>query len=82
LEFTDILVRMTTQKNIYAELTSSIQQAAEKAKSEFNLKGSEDRLKQLTENLHIWIWEVDSTGLYTYSSPAVENMLGLNLKKL
>ncbi|MBI4846603.1 MAG: PAS domain S-box protein [Candidatus Omnitrophica bacterium] len=37
---------------------------------------SEERLRQLAENSKDWIWEVDANGLYTYSSGAVEAILG------
>jgi PAS domain S-box-containing protein len=63
-------------ETICVELSSFIQQAANNAKSDLTLKENEERFRQVAENSHIWIWEVDSTGLYTYSSPAVENMLG------
>lgn len=40
------------------------------------LKESEERFKQVAETAGEWIWEVDKDGLYTYSSPAVEKVLG------
>jgi PAS domain S-box-containing protein len=69
-------------ETICVELSSFIQQAANNAKSELTLKGNEERFRQVAENSHIWIWEVDSTGLYTYSSPAVENMLGFKPEEI
>lgn len=45
-------------------------------KSEVALKESEERFKQVTENAGDWIWEVNEKGLYTYSSPVVEKLLG------
>ncbi len=39
-------------------------------------RGSEERFKQVVENAYEWVWEVDSNGLYTYSSPIVKNILG------
>ncbi|MDP8286957.1 MAG: PAS domain S-box protein, partial [Candidatus Electryonea clarkiae] len=44
--------------------------------SENDLRESETRFKQITENAIQWVWEVDSNGLYTYSSPVVEQILG------
>ena len=41
-----------------------------------NIKVREELFTQLAENSQIWIWEIDSSGLYTYTSPAVENILG------
>ena len=43
---------------------------------ERKLKESETRFSQVAESAGEWIWEVDADGLYTYSSPAVEKMLG------
>ncbi len=40
------------------------------------LRQSEERFRHLSENAQEWIWEVDCDGLYTYSSPAVERILG------
>jgi len=37
---------------------------------------SEERFKQIAENAKEWIWEVDIDGLYTYSSPVAEKILG------
>jgi len=35
-----------------------------------------ERFRQVTEHAQEWVWEVDAEGLYTYSSSAVENILG------
>ena len=40
------------------------------------LRKSEERFKQVTESAGEWIWEVDTDGLYTFTSPAVEKILG------
>jgi PAS domain S-box-containing protein len=40
------------------------------------LKESENRFRQVAESAGEWVWEVDADGLYTYSSPSVERMLG------
>ncbi|MDP3478124.1 MAG: PAS domain S-box protein [Desulfoprunum sp.] len=40
------------------------------------LRNSEERFKQVAESAGEWIWEVDTDGLYTYASPAVEKILG------
>jgi PAS domain S-box-containing protein len=42
------------------------------------LSSSEERFRQVAENANEWIWEVDSEGLYTYASSAVEKILGYN----
>ena len=45
--------------------------SAEEARRE-----SEERFRQLAETAGEWIWEVDASGLYTYSNPVIETILG------
>ena len=40
------------------------------------LHQSEERFRNLVENTSDWVWEVDTTGVYTYVGPRVRNMLG------
>jgi diguanylate cyclase (GGDEF)-like protein/PAS domain S-box-containing protein len=40
------------------------------------LEESDQRFKDITENAVEWVWEVDSEGKFTYSSPVVEQLLG------
>jgi PAS domain S-box-containing protein len=44
--------------------------------SEAALLISELRFKQVSEDALEWIWEIDTEGLYTYTSPVVETLLG------
>lgn len=37
---------------------------------------SEERFKVVTESAGNWIWEVDDKGMYTYSNPMIEKILG------
>lgn len=64
-------------------LPYAIQRALEEVKDkedrlkvEKELKESEERFRQVAESAQEWIWEVDRNGLYTYSSPMVEALLG------
>jgi two-component system sensor kinase FixL len=41
-----------------------------------DLNESEKRFEEVAENSGDWIWEVNAEGLYTYSSPVVEKLLG------
>lgn len=41
-----------------------------------SLEQSEDRYRNLIETSSDWIWESDSDGRYTYSSPRVKDLLG------
>lgn len=45
-------------------------------------KEMEERFRQVAENANEWIWEVDREGVYTYSSPAVEKILGYKPEEL
>ncbi|MFA5292004.1 MAG: PAS domain S-box protein [Phycisphaerae bacterium] len=49
---------------------------SERKKVENELRCSETRFQQIVSNATEWIWEVDADGLYTYSSPIVEELLG------
>ena len=40
------------------------------------LGDSEERFRTLVETTSDWIWEVDATGVYTYASPKVKDLLG------
>lgn len=42
---------------------------------EDELRASRERFKALTESTSDWIWECDIHGVFTYSSPQVENQL-------
>ena len=44
--------------------------------AERELLESEARFRQVAETAQEWIWEVDTEGLYIYSSPLVETLLG------
>jgi PAS domain S-box-containing protein len=48
----------------------------ERKRAEEALAESEDRFRQVAENVGDFIWEVDANGLYTYASPSVERILG------
>ncbi|MDD5087843.1 MAG: PAS domain S-box protein [bacterium] len=46
------------------------------------LRASEERFKQVAESAGEWIWEVDAEGLYIYSSPVVQRILGYSPEEL
>ncbi len=63
----------------------ALDEAKEKAalmKAERELLDSEARFRQIAETAQEWIWEVDTEGLYTYSSPMVESLLGFTPDEL
>jgi PAS domain S-box-containing protein len=45
-------------------------------RAEAALCASEERFRVLVETTSDWIWEVDQNGVYKYSSPKVEELLG------
>jgi len=49
---------------------------SERRKIEKELREKEERFRAISESAREWIWEVDSDGKYTYSSPMVEKILG------
>jgi formate hydrogenlyase transcriptional activator len=50
--------------------------ALERRRTDAALRKSEDRFRQVAENVSDFIWEVDAQGLYRYTGPAVEKILG------
>ncbi|MDD1716493.1 MAG: PAS domain S-box protein, partial [Methanolinea sp.] len=44
--------------------------------TERELRISEQRFLAVIKNARSWIWEVDAEGIYRYSSPAIEQILG------
>ncbi|MEN6484742.1 MAG: PAS domain S-box protein [Syntrophobacteraceae bacterium] len=49
---------------------------SERKRAEEALRRSEERYRTLLETTFDWIWEVDSSGRYTYASPQVFDILG------
>jgi PAS domain S-box-containing protein len=49
---------------------------------EKNVPRSEERFRLLLETTSDWIWEVDKTGRYTYSSPMVTTLLGYEVSEI
>jgi len=46
------------------------------------LKASELKFKNIVEASTDWIWETDQRGIYSYSSPAVEKLLGYQANEI
>ncbi len=60
----------------------TVEDITEHKKAEEALRESEERFKQVAESAGEWIWELDASGLYTYASPMVEEMLGYKPEEL
>lgn len=46
------------------------------------LQISEERFRDLTENISDWVWETDAAGVYTYSNLKVKDILGYDPKEI
>jgi diguanylate cyclase (GGDEF)-like protein/PAS domain S-box-containing protein len=53
-----------------------IQDISDRIRAERALRDSEERFRTIAEATQEWIWEIDAEGIYTFSSPAVEAILG------
>jgi diguanylate cyclase (GGDEF)-like protein/PAS domain S-box-containing protein len=70
-------------KDHRARLVPAIQRALKEAEDRDarrsalrKLEASEERFRSIAEATQEWIWEIDRDGVYTFSSPAVETILG------
>ena len=67
--------RMHTYEGTPAVLIS-IRNITDRKLADEALKTSEQRFRAVCDNAGSWIWEIDPDGIYRYSSPAVEEILG------
>jgi PAS domain S-box-containing protein len=51
-------------------------------RAERALRESEEKFRQVAENVGDFIWEIDAEGLYRYTSPSVEKILGFRPDEL
>ena len=65
-----------TKKQLIQELEAAYQRLSELERAGETLWEREKRFSDIAENALEWIWEVDANGKYTYSSSAVEKILG------
>jgi PAS domain S-box-containing protein len=64
------------KREINRTIESISREITKRKKAEEALRAREERFRQIAENSEEWIWEVDTDGLYIYSSPTVEKILG------
>ena len=53
-----------------------IQDISDRVRAQAALRDSEERFRTIAEATQEWIWEIDADGIYSFSSPAVEAILG------
>jgi two-component system, NtrC family, sensor kinase len=62
--------------SFFRQKNSLVKEIDERMKAQEELRKSEERFRDVAGSTGEWIWEVDSEGRYTYSSPGVEKVLG------
>jgi len=60
----------------------TFQDITERKLAENELRESEQRFQQVSENSAEWIWETDAEGRYSYSNSVVKHMLGYEPEEL
>ena len=81
----DTRIKLTTKDEVSEIAESFNKMADELNKSTVSietLKATERRFQDIADNTEDWIWEVDTAGRYTYSSPVAEKVLGYKVEEL
>ena len=53
-----------------------VRNITERKVAEDELRGSEEKFRNLVEKIDDWVWEIDENIVFTYSSPRVKKLLG------
>ena len=70
------------EKDKVVQVLTIVRDITERKRVREELRRTGERFKQVAENAQEWIWEVDTKGLYTYSSPTVEKILGYRQEEI
>ncbi|MFN8596475.1 MAG: PAS domain S-box protein [Anaerolineae bacterium] len=57
-------------------LQATVRDITDRKNAEAVVRESQQRFQGLVETLSDWVWEVDPTGVYTYVSPKIKDLLG------
>ena len=78
-------VTITPIKDDAGEITNYLaikEDITAKRDAQMALKESEEKFRVIVETASDWIWEIDKTGKYTYSSPRIHSILGYTEKEI
>jgi PAS domain S-box-containing protein len=70
------LVRHLDSQGNLMSYDGLLQDITERKLAEEKLSESEQKFRSLVETSSDWIWQMDANGIYTYSSPKTEELLG------
>jgi PAS domain S-box-containing protein len=62
--------------NVGEAIIVNYRDITERKRMEEALRISEERFKSIVTTSQEWIWAIDTNGIYTFSNPAIENILG------
>ena len=66
------------ERQLLEDIAARIARLVDRQEAAAQLRSSEQRFRDLTESSPDWIWEVDNRGVFTYVSPRVAPLLGLD----
>jgi PAS domain S-box-containing protein len=69
-------VLLKDEKGAGIGLWAMVRDITERKRAEGALRESEERFRHVAESVTDFVWEVDANGLYRYTSPSVERILG------
>jgi len=81
LSITTVHVMRLNRSIVSAKLDLE-REGQERSRAERVLRQSEERFRNLVETTHDFVWETDRFGHYTYASPQVRQLLGLEPSEL
>lgn len=81
LSITTLYVTRLNRRMLNAKLALE-HEGQERNRAEQDVRQSEERFRNLVETTHDFVWETDPFGNYTYASPQVRQLLGIDPAEL